>query len=121
MGDGAGAVMARLAHDQLAVFMRSTDLASGRQLAAALQRSLAAGVAWGDVMLALPAVVGVAQADGAVIDGLAGVRRAVEAVRLGRAHGAGFVAIDADLTGSPDAIESLDYPSYSQPIAHSLN
>ena len=121
MGNGGGAVMARLAHDQLAVFMRSTDLASGRQLAAALQRSLAAGVAWGDVMLELPAVVGVAQADGAVIDGLAGVRRAVEAVRLGRAHGAGFVAIDADLTGSPDAVDSLDYPTFPQSIAHSLN
>ena len=46
---------------------------------------------WGEVTLALPAVVGVAQADGAVIDALAGVRRAGNAVRMGRAHGAGFV------------------------------
>lgn len=121
MGDGDGAVMARLAHDQLAVFMRSTDLASGRQLAAALQRSLATGVAWGDATLELPAVVGVAQADGAVIDGLAGVRRAVEAVRIGRAHGAGFVAVDADLTGSVDAVDANDDPSWPPSIAHASN
>lgn len=121
MGDDDGAVMARLAHDQLAVFMRSCDLASGRQLAASLQRSLAAGVAWGDVTLELPAVVGIAQADGAVIDGLAGVRRAVEAVRLGRAHGAGFVAVDADLTGSAGAVDSPEHQLYLPSIANSSN
>ena len=72
-------------------------------------------MAWGDVMLALPAVVGVAQADGAVIDALAGVRRAGNAVRLGRAHGAGFVAIDADLTGSAAATSLLGQASRSVP------
>ena len=69
----------------------------------ALQASLAKGVEWGNVQLALPAVIGVAQADGAVIDGPAGVRRALEALRYGRAQGAGSVAVDADLTGTTTA------------------
>lgn len=113
---GDNALIARLAHDQLAVFMRSADLARGRQAAEALQRSLASGVQWGEVTLALPAVVGVAQADGAVIDALAGVRRAGNAVRMGRAHGAGFVAIDADLTGSAASVSLLEHPSRPVPV-----
>ncbi len=96
---GENAVMARLAHDQLACFLRSAGSARGREIALALQCSLAIGVEWGAVHLTLPAVVGVAQADGAVIDGPAGVRRAMEAVRHGRPQGAGCVAVDADLTG----------------------
>ncbi|MDO8362306.1 MAG: GGDEF domain-containing protein, partial [Actinomycetota bacterium] len=104
-------VMARLAHDQFALFLRSADLARGRQVAASLQKGLTTGVGWGTVLLALPAVVGVAQADGAVIDAGAGVRRAIDALRMGRVHGAGYVAIDADLTGSPQAMETGAHPS----------
>ena len=103
---GEGAVLARLAHDQLVAFLRSADLARGRQVADGLQRTFAQGTPWGDGQLALAAIVGVAQADGAVIDVQAGVRRAVEAARMGRAHGPGFVAIDADLTGSAAAVHS---------------
>jgi len=97
---GENAIVARLAHDQVAAFMRAADLARGRQVATSLQHSLAAGVAWRDVQLNLPVVIGVAQADGAVIDVLGGVRRAAGAARLGRNSGPGFIAIDADLTGS---------------------
>jgi len=103
---GGEAVVARLAHDQLVAFLRSADLARGRQVADALQRTFAQGTQWGDIQLPLPAIVGVAQADGAVIDVKAGVRRAVEAARMGRAHGSGFVAIDADLTGSAAAVQN---------------
>lgn len=111
---GDNAVFARLAHDQLACFLHSTGSARGREAAVALQRRLASGFQWDGVQLALPAIVGVAQADGAVIDGPAAVRRAVEAVRHGRLHGAGYVAVDADLIGSaavqPVAERSLVRP-----------
>jgi len=107
-------VFARLAHDQLACFLHLTGSARGREVALALQRNLAGGVEWGSVQLALPAVVGIAQADGAVIDGPAGVRRALEAVRRSRSQGVGYVAVDADLTGSvttmPGAERSLVRP-----------
>ena len=52
----------------------------------------------------------------AVIDALAGVRRAGNAVRMGRAHGAGFVAIDADLTGSAASVSLLEHPSRPVPV-----
>lgn len=98
---GDHAVMARLSHDQLVAVIRGAELArGGRELGTSLQRSLAAGAVWSDGRLELPAIVGVARADGAVIDVLAGVRRARDAIRQGRAHGAGYVAIDADLTGA---------------------
>lgn len=103
---GDAALCGSLAPDQFVAFIRNGDLARGRQVAALLQRTLAVGVAFGDVMLDLPAVVGLAQADGAVIDVVAAVRRAAEAARLGRAHGAGYVAVDADLTGSAAAVSS---------------
>lgn len=97
---GEHAVLARLAHDQVVAVVRGTELTRGRELGTALQHSLEAGVAWGELRLPLPAIVGVAQADGSVIDVLAGVRRAVGAIRHGRLYGAGHVAVDADLTGA---------------------
>lgn len=113
---GDSAVMSRLAHDQLAVFMRAADLHRGRQLADAIQRSLATGATFGDVKLELPAIVGVAQADGGVIDVPAAVRRAGDAVRRGRVRGAGFVAVDADLTGTVVAAPGVERPQPSQPV-----
>lgn len=105
---GDGPILGRLAHDQLAAFMRSADLARGRQVAEVLQRSLESGAPWRTDSLPIPAIVGVAQADGAVIDALAGLRRAIEAVRVGRTRGAGFIAIDADLTGSAEPPTSAE-------------
>jgi len=111
---GDNAVCSRLAHDQLACFLHLTGSARGREVALSLQLNLAGGVEWGSVQLALPAIVGVAQADGAVIDGPIGVRRALEAIQRGRSQGAGYVAVDADLTGSattmPVAERSLVRP-----------
>ena len=108
------AVFARLAHDQVACFVHSTGSARGRETALALQRALAHGVEWDGMQLAIPAIVGIAQADGAVIDGPAGVRRALEALRRSRAQGVGYIAVDADLTGSattmPEAEPSLVRP-----------
>ncbi|MEQ1698483.1 MAG: diguanylate cyclase [Ilumatobacteraceae bacterium] len=112
---GEAALCSALAPDQFVAFIRNGDLARGRQVAASLQRTLAVGVAFGDVMLDLPAVVGLAQADGAVIDVVAAVRRAAEAARVGRAHGAGYVAVDADLTGSAAAVSSPAHPSRREP------
>lgn len=118
---GETALCGTLAPDQFVAFIRNGDLARGRQVAASLQRSLSVGVAFGDLMLDLPAVVGLAQADGAVIDVVAAVRRAAEAVRLGRAHGAGFVAVDADLTGSAAAVSGLSQPARREPTHSSMN
>lgn len=105
---GDSALFARLAHDQLACFLPSTGSARGREAALALQLRLGSGVQWDGVQLALPAIVGVAQADGAVIDGPAAVRRAIEAVRYGRSHGAGYVAVDADLIGSSTSVAAAE-------------
>lgn len=118
---GESALCGRLAPDQFVAFIRNGDLARGRQIAAALQRTFAVGVAFGDVMLDLPAVVGLAQADGAVIDVVAAVRRASNAARLGRAHGAGYVAVDADLTGSAAAVSSPAHPSRREPSPSAMN
>ena len=107
---GDNALLARLAHDQLACFLHSARSAHGRELAVALQRTLARGVDWDGVQLALPAIVGLAQADGAVIDGPAGVRRALEAVRRSRSQGAGYVAVDAELAGSASAVPVAEPP-----------
>lgn len=101
---GDNAVISRLAHDQFGVFMRLAGLAHGREVAAGLQRSFMHGVMWGDIPLSLPAAVGVAQADGAVIDVVGGLRRATEALHLGRARIAGAVVIDADLMVDADLI-----------------
>ena len=106
---GDNAVVARLAHDQLACFLHSTGSARGREVAVALQRILASGVEWNGVQLALPAIVGIAQADGAVIDGPAGVRRALQAVRSGRAKGAGSIAADSDLIGSASEVPVAEF------------
>jgi hypothetical protein len=53
----------------------------------------------GDTSLPLMSAVGVAQADGAVIDVTAGVRRATEAMHHARSMGPDGLAFDADLTG----------------------
>lgn len=95
-----GAVVSRMAYDQFAVFMRSTTLGRGRQVAASLQAALAEPVALGDHSIGLEFSIGVAQADGAVIDVLAGVRRATDAMRHARRMGPGHVSVDADLTGT---------------------
>lgn len=118
---GDGPILGRLAHDQLTAFMRSADLARGRQVADGLQRSLASGTTWCARSLPIPAIIGVSQADGAVIDALAGLRRAIDAVRIGRSHGAGFIAIDADLTGSIDPPPSTAHPSRHHPDAPPSN
>ena len=87
-----------------AAFMRSADLARGRQVADVLQRSLLGGTHVATASRCrCSAVVGVAQADGC------GDRRARRRAPRDRcdaraaAHTApGFIAIDADLTGSID-------------------
>ncbi len=97
---GDGAVCARMAADEFAVFLRSNTLGRGRQVAGALQAALAEPIAYGDLSLTVEFSIGVAQADGAVIDVLAGVRRATEAMRHARRLGPGHVSVDADLTGT---------------------
>lgn len=93
-------VAARMSYEQFAVFMRSTTLGRGRQVATALHSALSEPVTVGDHTLALEHSIGVAQADGAVIDVLAGVRRATDAMRHARRMGPGHVSVDADLTGT---------------------
>ena len=97
---GDGAVLARLAHDQFAIFLRSITLGRGRQIASAVQASLIEPVLIGEEFVQLEIAIGVAQADGAVIDVLAGVRRATDAMRHARRLGAGHMTVDADLTGT---------------------
>ena len=116
---GDSAVLARYGHDHLVAFVRSTDPSTGRQLAVALQRHYSQGVDRRSGRLPLVAIVGVAQADGTVIDVVAGVRRATEAARLGRVRGAGFIAIDADLTGISVALRGAAHPSRRDPVVAS--
>jgi len=113
------AVVSRMAYEQFAVFMRSTTLGRGRQVAASLQSALAEPVHIGDHSLALEFSIGVAQADGAVIDVLAGVRRATDAMRHARRMGAGHVSVDADLTGTvlASSVQSTAGPKWS-PTPH---
>lgn len=96
---GEGAVIARLAHDQFAVFLRSGASGRGRQVAGGLQGALIEPVLVREEYVQLDVAIGVAQADGAVIDALAGVRRATEAMRYARRLGPGHIAFDAELTG----------------------
>lgn len=86
-------------HEQFVAFLRSVDLSHGRQVAEGVQKSMAEPLQLRDDLLELWAVVGVAQADGAVIDVLAGVRRATQAMHHARSAGSGGLAFDADLTG----------------------
>ena len=97
---GDGVVAARMAADQFALFLRSATLGRGRQVAGALQTALAQPVTVGDHQVQVEFSIGVAQADGAVIDVLAGVRRATDAMRHARRVGSGYVSVDADLTGT---------------------
>ncbi len=97
---GEGAVTARMSADQFAAFLRSNTLGRGRQVAGALQMSLSEPIVCGDRSVVPEFSIGVAQADGAVIDVLAGVRRATEAMRHARRLGPGHIAVDADLTGT---------------------
>lgn len=97
---GPGAVLARMGHDQFVAFLRSVDSGHGRQVAAGVQKALLEPVAFADEHVPLVAAVGVSQADGAVIDVLAGVRRATEAMHHARSLGAGGLAFDADLAGT---------------------
>jgi diguanylate cyclase (GGDEF)-like protein len=99
-GAGDGAVLARLAHDQFAVFLRSITLGRGRQVAGTMQGMLLEPILCGEEFVSVDVAIGVAQADGAVIDVLAGVRRATEAMRHARRLGPGHMAVDADLTGT---------------------
>jgi diguanylate cyclase (GGDEF)-like protein len=97
---GEGALPARMAPHQFVVFLRSNTLGRGRQVAGALQHVLTEPITCGDHLVHVEFSIGVAQADGAVIDVLAGVRRATEAMRHSRRLGSGHVSIDADLTGT---------------------
>lgn len=97
---GEGAVCARMAADEFAVFLRSNTLGRGRQVAGALQALLSDPIECDEQSVVVEFSIGVAQADGAVIDVLAGVRRATEAMRHARRLGPGHVCIDADLTGT---------------------
>ncbi len=99
---GGNAILARMGHDQFVAFLRSGDLGHGRQVAAAVQKALREPVSYADQHLPLFGSVGVAQADGAVIDVLAGVRRATEAMHHARSLGSGGLAFDADLAGRMD-------------------
>ena len=97
---GGNALLARMGHDQFVAFLRSADLGHGRQIARAVQKALRDPVELGgDTALPLMSAVGVAQADGAVIDVTAGVRRATEAMHHARSMGPDGLAFDADLTG----------------------
>ena len=78
---------------------RCSALARGRQVAGILQMLLAEPMGVGEQRLAIDFAIGVAQADGAVIDVPAGVRRATEAMRHARRLGPGRLSVDADLTG----------------------
>lgn len=97
---GDGAVASRMATEQFAVFLRSTPLARGRQVAGIMQLLLVEPIDVGGQRLAIDFAIGVAQADGAVIDVPAGVRRATEAMRHARRLGPGRLSVDADLTGT---------------------
>lgn len=100
---GTDAVFARLANERFVVFLRAGDLGRGRQVAHSLERALAEGVAVGGGVVVQPHVVGgVAQADGAVIDVDAGVRRATAAMRRARTLGTTRLLFDADLAGVPE-------------------
>lgn len=96
---GDEAVVSRMAHDQFAVFLRAVAIGRGRQVAGGLQGSLIEPVMVHDRFVQLEVAIGVAQADGAVIDALAAVRRATEAMRHARRLGPGHLSVDADLTG----------------------
>jgi GGDEF domain-containing protein len=103
---GGNALLARMGHDQFVAFLRSADLAHGRQIAAAVQKTLREPVSFGDLQLPLLSAVGVAQADGAVIDVPAGVRRATEAMQHARSLGPDGLAFDADLTGMAGLLQA---------------
>ena len=81
--------------------LRSANLGHGRQIASAVQKALREPVDIGVTALPLLSAVGVAQADGAVIDVAAGVRRATDAMHHARSLGPDGLAFDADLTGHP--------------------
>ena len=105
---GEHAILARMAHDQFVGFLRSSDLGHGRQVAHAVLKALQEPVAFGDAHLPMRACVGVAQADGAVIDVLAGVRRATAAMQYARTSSSSEVAFDADLAGNADGLPPDD-------------
>jgi len=105
---GEHAILARMAHDQFVGFLRSADLGHGRQVAGAVLKALHEPVAFGDMQLPMRACVGVAQADGAVIDVLAGVRRATAAMQHARSSASGALAFDADLAGNTDGVPPND-------------
>ena len=98
---GGNALLARMGHDQFVAFLRSANLGHGRQIASAVQKALREPVDIGVTALPLLSAVGVAQADGAVIDVAAGVRRATDAMHHARSLGPDGLAFDADLTGHP--------------------
>jgi len=101
---GGDALFARLTHDRFAAFMRASDFGRGRQVVAALEKLLAEPVTAGGSVLHPVVCGGVAQADGAVIDVLAGVRRATVALQQARLTGASRVLFDADVTGRAEPV-----------------
>jgi len=107
---GPDALIGRLSSDRVAAFMRASDLGRGRQVVQALERSLTEPIAVDDRVVRWVVCGGVAQADGAVIDAHAGLRRATEVMRHARGRGPGVLLFDADLAGRVE-------PPAARPVA----
>lgn len=121
-----GSLLARLSYDEFAVFMRSSDSSRCGLLADAVLTAMRDPFEVDGCFYDLRINVGVAQTDGAVIDLLAGLRRAGEAMGHARHLGPGRAAIDHELTGAPAVTVSerasgtdvrVDWPSAVSTIA----
>lgn len=98
---GEGVVLGRMSHAEFAAFVRSSDLGRGRILAETVRNVMGEPIVLtpgGPEQLTVS--IGVAQADGAVIDLEAGLRRAAAAMRHAKQGGPGRIAVDAELAGT---------------------
>lgn len=113
---GRDGAYARLSPLRLVGFLRSADLGRGREAGRMLERMLAEPVTVGSQVLHPQVAIGIAQADGVVIDVPAGVRRATAAMRVARSERRGRTVFDADLASrrsdpSPPArVDSAERP-----------
>ena len=100
---GSAAMLARVSHARLAAFLRTSDLGRGREIARALEKMLPEPVPVGDLMVEPLVFVGVAQADGVVIDVSTALRRATAAMRQAQLEGSSKAVVDADLMGDAES------------------
>ena len=100
---GSAAMLARVSHARLAAFLRTSDLGRGREIARALEKMLPEPVEVGDVVVEPIVFVGVAQADGVVIDVSTALRRATAAMRQAQFEGSSKAVFDADLMGDAES------------------